>query len=418
MIRPETATEIFQQRQKRILDVIALSKPDQVPIIGWFGFFFSRYTGLSIQEAMYDPEKLEAAYWKVIEDFEPDLCGNPYGLIFLGPFLEALDYKQLLWAGHGLAANRPYQYLEAEYMLAEEYDHFLFDPTDFMLRQYWPRVFGALKGLEKLPPLRHIVSYGLGAPYGFAPFLQPAVQAALKTLKKAGEKSAEIAAWTGRFAARAHSEGYPGSYGSISHAPFDTLSDFFRGMKGAMLDMYRRPEKVLQACEKLLPSMIDMAVGASKMSGNPRVFIPIHKGIDGLMSETQFLKFYWPTLRELMVRLIEAGLTPCPLWEGQCNSRLEIIKDIPAGKAIYAFEQTDLFKAKAVLGDRVCLRGNVPLSLLATGTPEDVRACVRRLIDEVGRDGGYILDSGGAMDDARVENVQAMFEATREYGVY
>ena len=136
------------------------------------------------------------------------------------------------------------------------------------------------------------------------------------------------------------------------------------------------------------------------------------------MSMDQFKKFFWPTLRELMVALIHEGLTPCPLWEGNCTSRLEVIKDIPAGKACYAFEATDLVKAKEILGDTVCIRGNVPLSILATGTPDDVRTCCKKLIDTVGQGGGYIMDASTGLDDARPENVRAMFDFTREYGVY
>jgi uroporphyrinogen-III decarboxylase len=136
------------------------------------------------------------------------------------------------------------------------------------------------------------------------------------------------------------------------------------------------------------------------------------------MSMAQFKKFYWPTLRELMVALINEGLNPCPLWEGDCTSRLEVIKDIPPGKACYAFEATDMVKAKGILGDTICIRGNVPLSILATGKPEDVKAYCKKLIDIVGKGGGYIMDSSTGLDDAKPENVKAMFEFTREYGVY
>ena len=207
-------------------------------------------------------------------------------------------------------------------------------------------------------------------------------------------------------------------FGAFTQAPYDTLGDFFRGTKGIMLDMYRRPETLIKTCERLLPFMFEIAVNATKASGNPRVFIPIHKGLDGFMSSEQFKKFYWPTLRDLMVALVNEGLNPCPLWEGDCISRLEVIKDIPPGKACYAFEATDMIKAKEILGERVCMRGNVPLSLLATATPEDVRQHCKRLIDTVGEDGGYIMDSSTGLDDAKPENVRAMFEFTREYGVY
>jgi uroporphyrinogen-III decarboxylase len=136
------------------------------------------------------------------------------------------------------------------------------------------------------------------------------------------------------------------------------------------------------------------------------------------MSIAQFKKFFWPTLRELMIALINAGLTPCPFWEGDCTSRLEIIKDIPAGKACYAFEATDMIKAKEILGETVCIEGNVPMSLLATGEPEDVKAYCKKLIDVVGKGGGYIMDASVSLEDAKPENITAMFEFTREYGVY
>jgi uroporphyrinogen-III decarboxylase len=410
--------QLYQEREKRVLDAIALRKPDRVPIVCSFSFFPAKYSGMTCEEVMYDPEKMWEAQWKVVMDFEQDLEQNPFGLRSLGPILEALDFKQLKWPGHGVAADLSYQFVEGEYMKVEEYDAFLADPTDFMVRRYWPRVFGGLQGFQNLPPLHNIVTYSMGLLGGFAAFGRPEVVEALETLKKAAEQSIIVLSYGKRYSEKLKEFGYPLQTGAFTQAPFDTLSDYFRGMKGSVLDMYRRPDKVLKACEKLLPFMIDMAVSGAKASGVPRVFIPIHKGLDGFMSTEQFNKFYWPTLRELMVALINEGLTPCPLWEGNCTSRLEVIKDIPAGKAVYAFEATDIFKAKEILGDTICIRGNVPLSILATGTPDDVRAYCKRLIDVAGRDGGYIMDSAAGLDDAKPENVRAMFDFTRQYGVY
>lgn len=414
----EDAVELYRQREKRVQDAIALRVPDRVPVLVLFAFFPARYCGMTIQELMYDPEKLFQAQWKTMVDFEPDMDNNPFGLRYLGPILEALDFKPLKWPGHGLASDHTYQYVEGEYLKAEEYDHFLLDPTDFMIRRFWPRIMGGLSGFQQLPPLHNIISYYLGVSMGFRAFAQPEVKAALETLVKAGEKSLEIATYSSRFTQQAREAGFPMQYGAVTQAPFDTLSDFFRGMKGTMLDMYRRPQKVIQACEKLLPFMLEMAVNGTRASGNPRVFIPIHWGLDSFMSPEQFRKFFWPTLRELMVALINEGLNPCPLWEGNCTARLEIIKDIPAGKACYAFEATDMVKAKEILGDTVCIRGNVPLSIMATGTPDQVRACCKKLIDTVAKEGGYIMDTSTGLDDAKPENVKALFDFTREYGVY
>ena len=43
----------------------------------------------------------------------------------------------------------------------------------------------------------------------------------------------------------------------------------------------------------------------------------------------------------------------------------------------------------------------------------------KKVIDGVARDGGYIMDAGAIMQqDPQVENVRAMTDFTREYGVY
>ena len=414
----KTNEELFKEREKRVNDAIALRKPDRVPVTALIGLFPPKYVGMTIEEFMYNPEKTWEAYWKTMLEFEPDLQHNPFPVHYIGPMMESLDFKQMLWAGHGVGPDVSYQFVEGEYMEPVEYDHFLHDPTDFMMRKYWPRVFGALKGFEKLPPLHNIITYTLGAPFDLISFTLPEVTAAFESLKKAGEDALRIASYSRRFIDEAGKAGYPIQSGSFTQAPFDLFGDYFRGMKGAMLDMYRRPDKLIAACEKMLPVVLEMAINGAKASGVPRVFIPLHKGLDGFMSLEQFKKFFWPTLRELMIGIIDAGLVPCPFWEGDCTSRLEIIRDIPAGKAMYIFESTDLVKAKEVLGDTVCIRGGLPISTLVMGTPDDVRAQCKKLIDVVGRDGGYIMDGASGFDDAKPENVRAMFEFVKEYGVY
>ena len=211
--------------------------------------------------------------------------------------------------------------------------------------------------------------------------------------------------------------GFPPQFGAMAHAPFDVISDFMRGTIGAMLDMYRMPDKLLEAVQKILPIVLQNGLGAKK-TGVPRVFLPLHKGIGSLMSPDQFKTFYWPTLKKLILALIDEGLTPFVFWEGDCTSRLELIADIPKAKAVYMFESTDILKAKEVLRDVVCIRGNVPLSLLIGGTPDDIRAYCKKLIDIVGKGGGFIMDASCNLDDAKPENLKTMIDFTKEYGRY
>src|SRR5208283_335596 len=120
---------------------------------------------------------------------------DPYGLTLLGPILDILSFQQIKWAGGGLPPNASYQFVEGEYMKAEEYDHFLLDPSDFIVRVYLPRIAGKLGGLAKLPSLHSIISYSMGLPYGLAPFSLPEVQESLDILRRAGQESVRVAAF-------------------------------------------------------------------------------------------------------------------------------------------------------------------------------------------------------------------------------
>jgi hypothetical protein len=411
-----TPRQLFQERENRVNDAIQLKVPDRVPVMCLSGFFPATYAGITCEEAMYDAHKVSAAWTKFVEDFEPDMIDNPFSTRFIGAVLETLDSRQLKWPGHGLPENSSYQFMEDEYMKDDEYGQLLFDPTDFIIRTFWPRIFGALKPFENLPALHDVMAYymGLGK---ISAFGSPDMIRALEALIQAAKKTKKMIEGGRAWAAKCKELGFPAQAGALTQAPFDTLSDFLRGTRGAMLDMFRRPDKVLAATEKLLPMMLRIGL-AAKARGIPRVFIPLHKGLDGFMSPDQFKIFYWPTLKKLIEGLIEEGCTPCVFWEGEVKSRLETIGDIPRGKAVYSFEQTDMFKAKEVLGDQVCLRGNVPLALLISGTPDDIKDYCKKLIDGVGKKGGFILDASTVVDDARPQNLKAMFDFTKEYGVY
>jgi uroporphyrinogen-III decarboxylase len=180
-----------------------------------------------------------------------------------------------------------------------------------------------------------------------------------------------------------------------------------------MLDIHRQPKKLLEAMDALVPLMIGMGVNSSNVTGNPFIFIPLHKGADGFISDEHFKKFYWPTLKEVMLGLIEGGCIPFPALEGHWTSRLEVIQDIPKGKTLWMVDQSDMVKVKNTLGKNACLFGNVPSSKLSLGTPEDVKNYVKNLIDTAGKDGGLVLGNGAFFDEARPENVRAMIDTAR-----
>jgi uroporphyrinogen-III decarboxylase len=104
--------------------------------------------------------------------------------------------------------------------------------------------------------------------------------------------------------------------------------------------------------------------------------------------------------------------------EGSFNTRLDLVNEFPKGAVHWLFDRTDMAKAKKILGDKCCISGNVPSSLLIMGKPEEVKAYCRKLIEDCGKGGGYILAGGAQVDRGKPENFRAMLEAAWEYGVY
>lgn len=417
------AEEAYQKRARRIADAIQLKKPDRVPFVPMWEYFYATYANVSCRDVIYNIEIAKSAAKKTITELEPDAFQAP--LFFgTGPIYDALDLKQLVWPGHGITLDKGHQFIEAEYMKADEYATLIDDPSDFMMRKYLPRICGNLGAFETFSPFRNLFAYftiyaglvGLGTPEGVE---------AMKKLLEAGKASLNYVTFLASFNKEIQELGYPCWSGALAEAPFDGISDTLRGTRGMSLDIYRQPETVKEACEKFVRIFLDMAIATAKINRVPIIFMPLHKGTalsrdgkGGLLSLKQFEEFYWPTLKKVMLGLIDNGFIPNLLIEGDYTSRLEIIKDVPKGKCIYHFENIDLRKAKKILGDRVCIRGSVPIRLLALGTPQEVRDSCRELIDVLGEGGGFIMDASMASEDAKPENVRAMIEFTKEYGVY
>jgi hypothetical protein len=401
----------------RIKDAVQLKKtPDRVPVTLLPSMFPFINAGMTIEEAMYDYEKTVTAFREFIFEFQPDMH---IGAAQAGPgkFYEILDYKLYSWPGHGVKPEHSYQCNEREYMTADEYDIFITDPSFYFRNFYLPRVFGALEPWSMLPPLTGILEI-YGVAFNFIPYALPPVQGAFKALFEAGAEALQWATVIGGLNGELATLGFPNILGGFTKTPFDTIGDTLRGTRGIMLDMYRQPDKLLKALEILVPIMIGMGIGAAQQTGNPQIFMPLHKGADGFLSEEQFRKFYWPTFKAVMMGLIEGGCIPFPALEGHWGSRLKIIQDIPKGKTMWMVDQTDMAEAKKTLGKNACLIGNVSSSMLKLATPDEVKAYCKKLIDTAGKGGGFILGNGAFFDEAKPENVKAMVEFTREYGIY
>jgi uroporphyrinogen-III decarboxylase len=410
------AERAYKERVTRFTLAFQLKEPDRVPCIVPAGNFAAYYAGSDLRTVMYDYDELKRTWRKFLYEFgDSDMFFGP-GMVPPGRALEAVDYKLYRWPGRGISGDTTtYQCVEGEYMKADEYDALIKDPSNFWLRTYLPRVFGAFEPLRYIPPFTTIEEIAI---MSFVPYGRPDVQAAFEALLEAGRESMKWMSAVMEVSLEAMELGFPNVMAGLAKAPFDTLGDTLRGTRAIMMDMFQRPDELQAATEKIALLTIDSAISSVGESGPPLVMMPLHKGADGFMSEKQYETFYWPTFKKVIMALVNEGIMPILFAEGSYNTRLDIIKELPKASVAWWFDQTDMTRAKEVLGDKVCIIGNVPTSLLMTGTPQEVKERCRNLIEVCAPGGGYVLAGGANIDKGNPDNLRAMMAAAKEYGVY
>lgn len=412
------AKQAYQERVKRLQDVLLLKEPDRVPVSLPLGNFPVYYGGSNLHEAMYNYEALCRAWRKFLHDFKDDMDTFSGPGIYSARVFEDLGFRMYRWPGAGLGRDvSQFQFVEAEYMRADEYDDLIRDPSDFALRVFMPRTNAALEPLRDLVPFSSVM--GIGSAVGFvSPGARPEIRAAFQAIFEAGLEQARWGQMVGAVGREVVAAGFPSIRGASALAPFDSIADILRGTSGVSKDMYRQPDKLLEAIDRIADLTIRQTISTANAIGAVAVGMPLHKGDDTFMSDKQFEVFYWPTLKKLILAFIEEGLMVMPAAEGQYNRRLEAIQDLPRGWTMWMFDQTDMARAKRIVGRNACIQGNVPSSLMITGTPQDVMEYCRRLIEMCAPGGGYILAGGSGGSETNAANLRAFMKAAKQYGTY
>jgi hypothetical protein len=412
----KTGEALYQEREKRVTDTIALKIPDRIPIMLELSYFPAKYCGISYEAAYHDYDLWLNASRRTVEDFNPDIVWlSPF---FPGTVFDILKPRQLKLPGQNIPAHQSHRFIEAEFMKPDEYDFFLDDPTDFMLRCFLPRIMGGLEPLSHLPPFSEMTHDYREVTTLAEMLVSSETIGALETLMKAGHEMLKWREQMAAFGANIENLGVP-LHGTITVSmPFDMISYHWRGLLGIYKDMFNQPDKLIEVLDKLLHIQIEKALKRAKNGGRKRVFCALHRGSDIFLSPKQFETFYWPYAKRIVQTLIDEGYTPCLFLEGDYTSRLEYFLELPSKKVLARMDSSDIKKVKEVFHGHICIMGNVPSSLLQVGTPQDVENYCKKLIDEVGKDGGLIVTPRSSIDEANPENIKRMVDVTKEYGRY
>ena len=411
-VSPEAEAK-YKERIIRLRQAYDLEHPDRIiaDISMGAGEFAVRRKGITGKDIVYNHEKLREPLLEFHNEFQPDVS---VGLLpYPGKVMDMLDYQTYIWGGQKLPDEMVIQAVEGEYMRPDEYREFAADPTNFWLKKYLPRVMPKLAPLAMLTEFPRVSEnvdiIDMMVPFGLPPF-----QEMLKTLMDAGNELMKTLAAVGQTGAMIAGAGFPGMGLNIVKTPFDYLGDTLRGTKGILTDMYRRPDDLLAACEAYVPVLINAIVNASDRNSAPAAMYVLHKGADAFMSQKQFEKFYWPTWKQVMLGLYEEGITSYLFIEGSYNNRLENLAEMPEKSLVCHFDQTDMRRVKEVLSDKFTIAGNVPASLMSTGSAEDVRACCDDLVELFEDAPGYIMAFGCGFEMTTAEKIHAVQDSVKK----
>jgi len=392
--------QLYAERLKRYVTAMRNDKPDRIPIRPFVAEFTAKYASYTCQEVTHDYEKAFAAVRKCAADFDWDAVVGNMVYVWTG-LTQAIGLTYYGVPGIDVSPDTGFQYREPSeeqaFMKPDEYDRLIEDPTGFLFNVWLPRVSADVSATGEPTSYRNNLSYLKGG------------MAMLSYFNAFGKQNELLRSESGTVSA----------ISGILKAPFDILADKLRGYLGLVTDLFERPEKVLAACEALMPHLTHTAISTADPDKNVPIGFWMHRGCVPFVSQEHFDKFYWPTLKPVIEEIWASGHQVLFYAEGDWNVHLKSFAELPDGSIVYHVDKADIFEAHKAIGHKFCISGGIPNFLLSYGTPDEVRDYCKKVIDGVAGDGGYIMDASAIIqNDAKVENIKAMTEFTREYGVY
>jgi len=387
---------LYQRRLARYVTALRNEKPDRVPIRPFVAEFTAKYAGFSCQDVTHDYAKAFEAVMKCARDFDWDAMVANMVYVWTG-LTQAAGLRYYAIPGIDLPPDVGFNYVEpAEekaFMRPDEYDALIADPTDFLYEKWLPRVS------------EEVAAGGKRANAG----LVKSSMAMLSYIMAFGPQVARMRQETGTVSAIA----------GIFKAPLDIIADKLRGYLGLLADLATQPEKVQKACEALMPHLCHVGLTTADPAGLVPIGFWMHRGCVPFINPGTFQTIYWPTLKPIIEEFWKQGHQTLFYGEGKWHHHFENFMELPARSIVFHVDRDDIFDAHRRLHHKFALSGGVPNTLLSFGKPAEVCALVRRIITEVASDGGYILDSGAILqNDASIENMRALTETAREFGVY
>lgn len=383
----------YQKRLERCEKAIQRKVPDRVPVVANIYAWAENYYGYSVKE-VYDtkPELTYDVHSRLAKEFDFDAfftMGNNVPI----PATNALGGGHYIVTEKGLQVSN----LSCNVMNEDEYPLLAKDPAAYFRDYLLPRKY---------------------------PVLNETGEKAYEALCEAFDKFGWYMKKTIEANKRIEADGYPVlSNGAINH-PLDSIMDFCRDFSGVMTDIRRHPDELKNAMESFSDFLIHNSCDGYRKREDSAHFLFCATHIAPFLKPKDFEEFYFPYFRaQLDYAMNTCGYTVGVFMEGNWEPYYELLQELPDndGKLVCLQENGDCKKFKEKLGNKLCVCGGVPISLLAFGSEKEVQDCVKRMIDDCAADGGFMISTDKGiltLGDAKPENIKAMIEAVKMYGTY
>jgi len=349
----------------------------------------AQFGGLNLSEAQWNPAMVEQAVDKVCRTVYSDKC------IFGGSLRYPSFYQLLKSQSFQMSSSGFIQHPEVMGMFPEDYDYLIEKPYDCLLERVIPRQYKAFDPDD---------------PIGSAISLAKSILAYRNDMAEQGKIITNMVEKYGY---------YPGGRyaGGLTSAPFDFLADQLRGFKGISMDIRRMPDKVAQACDVLYPIVFKMGLPPT-ISNYGAVFIPLHMA--PFMREKDFAKLWWPSFKKMVDQYASMGIHCRIFCERDWTRYLDYLYDLPTDTILW-FEYGDPKLIKQKLGKKHIIKGLYPIMNLKTKTKQQCVDEAKKFIDIMAPGGKFIFDFDKGplfLSDIKLENLCAVTETVRDYGVY
>ncbi len=358
------------------MDVKPIKDRSEIPVYPMLITYPGKFAGISQKDMMDDPKKWMQALKITFDHFGyPDLCGSiPLGEVIFAEGLPAMR------PGYQLPDDDLFQFIETPNMDSDDYHD--------IIKNGWPQFYSRYMRRIQKPPIK--TNAGLTFRW-------------IKLGMNLGK--------TGKFL---ESLGVEPLQGNATMLLFDQLS-LIRSFEPFIMDVYDEPDLIKKLMDQETPALIQSILKNSSRNPVRRVQVFAMRSDANSLSPDMFDEFSFPSLRQAIEQFWTAGYRTILHADGNWDPILDRFLQLPKGSIHFEFDGvTDIFKAADVLQGHHSFRGDIPATMLAFGTPDEVSEYCEKLITGFGMRGGFVLGSGCEVPlNCKPENLMAMMNAVK-----